>query len=119
MSVKNGPARIAFTLTFGPKARAKPTVIASSPAFAAAYGMTSGVVPADVARAAVRAPDVRAPELVGDGVTGFLLAAGDHGVGAEAGDRERHLAAERPPAAGDEGHPPAQVEEVHRPRPSA
>ena len=34
---------MAFTLTLGAKARAKPTVMASSPALAAAYGMTSGV----------------------------------------------------------------------------
>ena len=36
MSVRNGPAMMQFTRTFGPNARAKAIVIAFSPAFAAA-----------------------------------------------------------------------------------
>src|SRR6202012_1997282 len=41
-SVRNGPAIKVLTRTFGPSARAKPSVIALSPAFDDAYGMMSG-----------------------------------------------------------------------------
>ena len=38
MLVRNGPGMIALTRTFGPSASASPTVIALTPALAAAYG---------------------------------------------------------------------------------
>src|ERR1700730_5041664 len=40
MSVRNGPHWIVLTRTEGPRARAKPSVSALSPALAAAYGRT-------------------------------------------------------------------------------
>ena len=43
MLVRNGPGMIALTRTFGPRASASPTVIALTPAFAAAYGTMSAV----------------------------------------------------------------------------
>src|SRR6185437_9822030 len=42
-SVRKGPAINVLTRTFGPSARAKPSVIAFRPAFDDAYGMMSGV----------------------------------------------------------------------------
>ena len=43
MSVKNGPAMIVLTRTFGPYAWANPTVRTSSPDLAAAYGSSPAV----------------------------------------------------------------------------
>src|ERR1700759_4321408 len=48
-SVRNGPAINVLTRTVGPSARAKPSVIALSPAFADAYGMMSGAGRSDPA----------------------------------------------------------------------
>src|SRR3954451_1291235 len=42
MSVRNGPAMMQLTRTFGPSAFANPSVIALSAALAAAYGRYSG-----------------------------------------------------------------------------
>ena len=42
MSVRNGPAEIVLTRTFGPYSRANDTVIALSAAFAEPYGTTCG-----------------------------------------------------------------------------
>ena len=41
MEVRKGPGMIALTRTSGPNACARPTVIALTPAFAAAYGTMS------------------------------------------------------------------------------